>query len=57
MCLKEPACVHLECKPAKDTLDYLSDNDEIFVSNLGYIKAASNVIFDRINCSLLSLMK
>ena len=56
MCLKEPASVRLECKPARDTLDYLSDNDKLFVSNLDYKKAAPNVILDRINCSLLILL-
>ena len=56
MCLKEPASVRLECEPARDTLDNLSDNDELFVSNLVYIKAAPNVIFDKINCCLLTLL-
>ena len=36
----------------KDTLAFLSDNDELFVSNLEYKKAAPNSIFDRINCFL-----
>ena len=37
----------------KDTLAYLSDNDEFFVSIIDNEKAAHNVICTRINCSLL----
>ena len=37
----------------KDTLAYLSDNDELFVSIIDNEKAAHNVICTTINCSLL----
>ena len=37
----------------KDTLAYLSDNHELFVSIIDNEKTAHNVICTRINCSLL----
>ena len=37
----------------KDSLEHLSDNDELFVSIIDNEKAAHNVICTRINCSLL----
>ena len=39
----------------KDSLEHLSDNDELFVSNRNDIKAAPNMSVFRINCSLLYL--
>ena len=38
----------------KDSLEHLSDNDELFVSNRNDIKAAPNMSVFRINCSLLN---
>ena len=37
----------------KDTLAYLSDNNELFVGIIDNEKADHNVICTRINCSLL----
>ena len=37
----------------KDSLEHLSDNDELFVSNRNDVKAAPNMYLFRINCSLL----
>ena len=39
----------------KDSLEHLSDNDELFVSNRNDVKAAPNLYLFRINCSLLYL--
>ena len=39
----------------KDSLEHLSDNDELFVSNRNDVKAAPNMYLFRINCSLLYL--
>ena len=40
----------------KDSLEHLSDNDELFVSNRNDIKAAPNISVFRIYCSLLNLV-
>ena len=37
----------------KDSLEHLSDNDELFVSNCNDVKAAPYMYLFRINCSLL----
>ena len=37
----------------KDSLEHLSDNDELFVSNCNDVKATPNMYLFRINCSLL----
>ena len=37
----------------KDSLEHLTDNDELFVSNRNDVKAAPNMYLFRINCSLL----
>ena len=39
----------------KDSLEHLSDNDELFVSNRNDVKAAPNISIFRINCSLLNV--
>ena len=37
----------------KDSLEHLSDNDKLFVSNCNDVKAAPNMYLFRINCSVL----
>ena len=53
---KESRCFRVDetLDYVKDSLEHLSDNDELFVSNRNNnIKAAPNVYLSRINCSLL----
>ena len=52
---KESRCFRVDetLDYVKDSLEHLSDNDELFVSIIDNEKAAHNVICTRINCSLL----